>query len=112
MIVSIFKITWRIKFVSSIKRRIHEALKKFICRMGQFKDGKMHGTGTITFADGEKYIGDWIEGKRTGRGVFTWSDGDRYEGEFKDNERHGTGKMTYANGKVTHGRWSNSVFVS
>jgi hypothetical protein len=39
----------------------------------------MHGTGTITFADGEKYTGDWIEGKRTGRGVFTWPDGDRYE---------------------------------
>jgi hypothetical protein len=39
----------------------------------------MHGTGTINYANGNRYIGDWVEGKRTGRGVFTWSDGDQYE---------------------------------
>jgi hypothetical protein len=46
---------------------------------GEFKDGKMHGKGTLNFADGKKYTGDWIEGKKTGRGVFTWRNGDRYE---------------------------------
>jgi hypothetical protein len=46
---------------------------------GQFKDGKKHGTGRINFTNGEKYTGNWIEDERTGRGVFTWPNGDRYE---------------------------------
>ena len=39
----------------------------------------MHGTGTMNYTNGDKYIGDWIEDNRTGRGVYTWADGDRYE---------------------------------
>ena len=38
---------------------------------GQFKDGKMNGKGTYYFADGNKYVGDWVDNNRTGHGVFT-----------------------------------------
>jgi hypothetical protein len=79
---------------------------------GQFKHNKMHGTGTLNYANGQKYIGDWIEGKRMGRGVLTWPNGKRYEGQFKDDKMHGTGKMSYANGEVAYGKWSNDIFVS
>ncbi len=46
---------------------------------GQYKDGRMHGTGTYNYADGKKYIGDWKEDARAGRGIYTWPNGDRYE---------------------------------
>ena len=32
-------------------------------------------------------------------GTLTWADGDTYVGEYKDNKRHGQGTYTYANGE-------------
>ena len=48
--------------------------------MGQWKDGKMHGKGRRIYANGDKYIGDWVDDKRTGNGVYTWGDGELHEG--------------------------------
>ena len=47
--------------------------------------------GTYTFADGDKYVGEWRDDKRNGQGTFTFADGDKYVGEFKDNTKHGQG---------------------
>ena len=50
----------------------------------------MHGRGTKTWANGDRYEGDWRDGNsRTGRGTHTWGQGsqwagDRYEGEWRD----------------------------
>ena len=53
--------------------------------MGQFKDGKYHGEGTYTRANGNKYVG-----------------------QFKDGQKHGLGKFTFASGRVHHdGEWVN-----
>jgi hypothetical protein len=65
---------------------------------GQFKGGKMHGTGILSFSNGDKYIGDWVAGKRTGRGVYIWNSGVRYEGEFQNNMRTGHGNYTWIDG--------------
>ncbi len=56
--------------------------------MGQFKDDKKNGKGTCYFADGDKYVGDWIDENRTGQGVFTWANGDRYEKEYSQMSFH------------------------
>ena len=39
--------------------------------VGEFKDGKYHGKGTITNAAGDKYIGGWNNGKFFGEGTLT-----------------------------------------
>jgi len=39
----------------------------------------MNGKGTYYYANGNKYIGDWVDDFRSGQGVFKWSDGGRYE---------------------------------
>jgi hypothetical protein len=65
---------------------------------GEFKDGKMHGKGTLILSNGDKYIGDWVAGKRTGRGLYIWSSGVRYEGEFQNNMRTGHGNYTWVDG--------------
>ncbi len=36
------------------------------------------------YANGNRYNGDWVNGRITGTGVLTFADGERYEGELKD----------------------------
>ena len=52
--------------------------------VGEVKDGKRHGRGTLTLPDGEKYEGEFKDGEYDGRGTLTLPDGEKYEGEFKD----------------------------
>ena len=40
---------------------------------GEWKDGKKHGRGVFTWADGRKYDGEWKDARSDG--VFTWADG-------------------------------------
>ena len=44
----------------------------------------MNGHGTKTWANGDKYIGDWIYGKMNGHGTKTWTNGNKYTGNWKD----------------------------
>ena len=64
--------------------------------VGEFKDGKRNGQGTYTLASGDKYVGEYKDGKRNGQGTYTFADGDKYVGEFKDDKRDGHGTVTYA----------------
>ena len=38
--------------------------------LGEYKDGKRDGQGTCTFANGDKYDGDWENGNRHGYGIY------------------------------------------
>ena len=44
----------------------------------------MDGQGTLTFPDGQKYVGEYKGDKKHGQGTHTWSDGRKYVGEFKN----------------------------
>ena len=53
--------------------------------VGQFEDGNYHGEGTLTFANGDTYVGQW-----------------------KNDKKHGLGKYILASGEVAHdGEWEN-----
>ena len=48
-----------------------------------FKDGIRHGEGTITFANGDEYDGQWKDDKMHGEGTFTWTNGTvEHQGEW------------------------------
>jgi hypothetical protein len=48
---------------------------------------------------------------RNGRGVYTFADGDRYDGEWKDGNSHGRGVMTYTDGRSPlKGIWENGNY--
>ena len=32
--------------------------------VGEYKDGKLHGQGTFTYANGDKWVGEWKDGKQ------------------------------------------------
>ena len=57
--------------------------------VGDVKNGKPHGQGTLNNEDGETYVGSWKEGLKDGIGTLTYIDGSKYAGAFKDNKIHG-----------------------
>ena len=75
--------------------------------VGEFKDDKRTGQGTYTWADGDKYVGEYKDDKRTGQGTYTYASGDKYVGEYKDDKNHGQGTYTFADGSKWIGAWEN-----
>jgi hypothetical protein len=95
--------------------------------VGEFKDGKRHGQGTLylplhrklsgkwrddaiiegtaTLSDSTRYTGTWQYGYRHGKGELTYPDGRKYIGEFHAGNKHGQGKMIYPDGRVYTGEY-------
>ena len=63
--------------------------------------GQREGRGTMVFADGDMYEGQWRAGKRHGQGKATYATGDVYEGGWVESEMRGHGKYSCANGDVS-----------
>ena len=78
--------------------------------VGEFKDGKLHGQVTGTFANGDKYLGEFKDDKRNGQGTFTFANGNKYVGEFKHNNYNGEGTFTFASGYKYVGEFKHNKF--
>jgi hypothetical protein len=52
--------------------------------VGHFKNGKKHGQGAVTFANGSKYAGQFKHDNYHGQGTLTLPTGEKYVGEWKD----------------------------
>jgi hypothetical protein len=79
---------------------------------GFFENDMSHGQGTITYADGSKYVGEWKDSYEHGLGTYTFSPrskwaGHKYVGEFKDGKYHGQGTYTNADGSKYVGEYKN-----
>lgn len=56
--------------------------------------------GTYSYANGNKYEGQWKQKKKDGKGktltsalgVLTFSNGDKYDGQWSDDQMSGNGK--------------------
>ena len=70
-----------------------------------------NGYGTYTWANGDKYVGEYKDGKYHGQGTYTYANGDKYVGEWKDDKRYGQGTFTAADGRVYKGIWENNELV-
>ena len=66
---------------------------------GYFLNNRLHGQGTHTYADGNKYVGEFRGGKPNGQGTATFANGSKFVGEFRDGKLHGQGTITYADGE-------------
>jgi hypothetical protein len=67
--------------------------------VGEIRDGKVSGQGTFTWPDGSKYVGEFRDGKMNGQGIHTWPDGSKYVGEFRDDKMSGQGTRFAAGGR-------------
>ena len=47
---------------------------------------RMHGDGSYTLPDGNRYEGEWREGKICGRGTVAWTNGGAVNCEWRDDE--------------------------
>ena len=48
--------------------------------VGEIKNGKPNGHGTLTKPEGSIYVGEFKDGKYHGQGTFNWYDGDKFVG--------------------------------
>ncbi len=72
---------------------------------GKLLDNLPHGTGTLEYADGDRYEGEFFQGVEEGEGILIYEDGGKYNGSFKAGLRHGSGKMVYSDGAEFEGEW-------
>ena len=63
------------------------------------------------YADGEKYIGEFVDGNMTGVGARQYVDGAHYVGEWKDGNMHGQGTETHPDGTTYIGGFKYGVPV-
>lgn len=72
---------------------------------GFLRDGRLNGLATVTWANGNRYEGEWRDDRQSGQGVYVWAIGSRYEGEWRDGRRDGRGRMTWPDGSRYEGDW-------
>ena len=63
--------------------------------------------GTLTFPNGDKYIGEFKDGKKHGKGTSTWDNGLKHVGEYKNGKRHGKGTQTFSDGEKWVGKYKS-----
>lgn len=78
---------------------------------GEILDGKMHGKGILTYADGVRYEGDFLNDKIHGSGLKTWPNGYEYEGEFKNGLQHGNGMQKFPDGRIYTGQFAKGTLT-
>lgn len=47
----------------------------------------------IHYPDGKKFEGSWKEGKKHGSGTYSWANGARYFVHYAEGKKQGTGTM-------------------
>lgn len=57
--------------------------------------------GIMSWPDGSKYEGDFINGKMEGSGTKTFANGNKWTGAWKNNLQHGQGQAYNAKTGVT-----------
>ena len=72
--------------------------------LGEWLKGRMHGSGILSYSDGEYYVGAWKYDKKEGLGVYVWGmgsgdvAGDKYEGHFHNGNCQGCGRTMFNDG--------------
>ena len=76
--------------------------------IGEYKGFKRQGQGTFIWKNGEKYIGEFKNDMQHGQGLYTYPTGAKYKGNYLEGKKNGQGIYTYASGKIEDGEWKNS----
>jgi len=84
-----------------------------LCLGNAYADCKVgnctNGTGTMTWPNGDQYVGGWKDTKTHGVGTMIWSDGTKYVGDWKNGKEDGIGTMTRSDNTKYVGDWKNGI---
>ncbi|MBK9109707.1 MAG: caspase family protein [Saprospiraceae bacterium] len=69
------------------------------------------GRGVFKYADGSKYVGEFVDGEPVGKGICYYSNGDRYEGQWKNHSPNGEGMMYFTSGLIYGAVWDHGKAV-
>lgn len=58
---------------------------------GEWKGGEKNGKGELQLASKITIMGEWKNDKLTGMGTVMFPNGERYEGQFLEGEKNGQG---------------------
>ena len=94
-------------FGTKIEAKIFGGIKKKY--VGEWKDNKRHGKGTVTYGSGAKFSGQFKSDEYV-NGTYTWANGNIHVGAWEDGKRNGQGIYTLTNGLVQEGIWKDNVF--
>jgi hypothetical protein len=73
--------------------------------------GRPNGKGKAIYANGDKYVGQFVHGVREGKGTMQYHNGTKYWGWFKNNQRYGVEAVQVtATGHKYHGQFLNDVY--
>ena len=61
--------------------------------------------GTMTYADGSKYVGPWVRNMPNGKGTFQTPEGIMYTVNFENGVPHGKGVIQDLDGRLYTARW-------
>ncbi|HHS95600.1 MAG TPA: hypothetical protein ENJ45_03345, partial [Phaeodactylibacter sp.] len=71
--------------------------------VGNYKNGKRHGLGVITWSSGERFTASWKKGKINGEAEVKFGNGDAYVCEFKAGIPTGESRYIFQSGKEIEG---------
>ena len=75
---------------------------------GEFKDGIRHGKGVLLMPGDRKIVGVW-ENNEISEGTYTQPDGTVYEGQWRHRERNGKGALTFPDGRRYTGDFKSGL---
>ena len=79
---------------------------------GEWSDHVRHGQGVYIYHGTEaKYKGMWVNGRKQGGGELIYAD-HKYVGTFKDDKPTGEGKYVFNHGTELHGQYDVKDVVS
>jgi len=75
------------------------------------KDTNDYRFRTISYPNGELYVGETYMGKRHGYGIYYYSNGDFWFGEFGNDQRWGYGAFFTSESGIFAGEWQGELAV-
>ncbi len=67
------------------------------------------GKGSLDYADGSKYVGEFLNGEPRGKGICYYANGDRYEGMWDNHAPNGEGVMYFKSGLIYGAIWDHGT---
>lgn len=77
---------------------------------GTLVKGRRQGKGRFSWVSGQWYEGDWVDDRADGYGIIQFPGGNRYEGAVRDGEPSGRGTLVFASGDRYSGEFSRGLF--